>query len=207
MTPVVLILIVANVGVFMLEQMTGALFRRNFALWPLGTFPVPELGTTVGFEFWQIVTAGFLHADTMHLAVNMFGLYMFGRDVEGALGSKLFAWLYGASVVTGNLAQLLIVTANLDEGIAPTVGASGGVFGVLLAFGALFPKRQVMLLIPPIPMPAWVLVTGYGLISLFSGVFGGQQNIAHFAHLGGMVGAALVLLLFSRRRRPPTLGQ
>jgi membrane associated rhomboid family serine protease len=75
------------------------------------------------------------------------------------------------------------------------------VFGVLLAFGVLFPKRQVMLLIPPIPMPAWLLVTGYGVISLFSGVFGTQQGIAHFAHLGGMLGAAIVLL-FAVRRRP-----
>jgi membrane associated rhomboid family serine protease len=81
------------------------------------------------------------------------------------------------------------------------VGASGGVFGVLLAFGVLFPKRRVMLLFPPIPMPAWLLVTGYGIVELANGVLGTQQGIAHFAHLGGMLGAAAVLLL--SRQSPP----
>jgi membrane associated rhomboid family serine protease len=201
MTPVVLALIVANVAVFMMQKLFGFTIEQHFALWPMGSFTDTSVNITVGFEFWQLVTSGFLHGNTTHLALNMFGLYMFGRDIELALGSKRFAWLYGASVVAGSLLQLLVVTANLDEGIVPTVGASGGVFGVLLAFGVLFPKRQVMLLIPPIPMPAWLLVTGYGVISLFSGVFGTQQGIAHFAHLGGMLGAAIVLL-FAVRRRP-----
>jgi membrane associated rhomboid family serine protease len=74
-----------------------------------------------------------------------------------------------------------------------TVGASGGVFGVLLAFGRLFPHRMVMLLFPPVPMPAWLLVTLFGAIEVINGVWGTQAGIAHFAHLGGMLGALMVL--------------
>src|SRR5690349_13866673 len=189
MTPVVLVLIIANVAVYLLLGGADGPLVGQFALWPIGTFYKAYYGGIVGFEPWQLVTSAFMHGGTMHLALNMFALYMFGRDVEATLGSKRFAWLYGASVIAGSLAQLVVVTATIDNGVIPTVGASGGVFGVLLAFGVMFPKRRVMLLLPPIPMPAWVLVTGYAVVELASGVFGSQQGVAHFAHLGGMVGA------------------
>jgi membrane associated rhomboid family serine protease len=203
MTPVVLQLIIANVALFFAQQWVGDALILKFALWPLGNFPVEGMDVSVGFQPWQLVTYAFLHGSTAHLALNMFAVYMFGRDIELQLGSRRFAVLYAASILAGGLVQLLVVTQGIDEGIGPTVGASGGVFGILLAFGVLFPKRRVMLLIPPIPMPAWLLVTGYGVIELANGVFGTQQGIAHFAHLGGMLGAAVVLL-FSRSNRPPT---
>ena len=204
MTPVVLQLILANVALFLAQQWAAEGLIIHFALWPLGTFPVDDLpGVSVGFEPWQLITYAFLHGNTTHLLLNMFALYMFGRDIEVQLGSRRFAWLYGASILAGGLVQLLVVTTTLESGIAPTVGASGGVFGVLLAFGVMFPKRRVMLLFPPIPMPAWVLVTGYAVVELASGVFGMSQGVAHFAHLGGMVGAAIVLLVSLRRRLPP----
>jgi membrane associated rhomboid family serine protease len=80
------------------------------------------------------------------------------------------------------------------EGMAgPTVGASGGVFGVLLAFAMLYPRRKMLFILLPIPMPAWLLVLIYGAIELLSGVFGTMQGVAHFAHLGGMLGAYLVM--------------
>jgi membrane associated rhomboid family serine protease len=203
MTPIVVQLIIANIAMFAVQSMLGVGVLATFALWPLGDFPVQGSDVSVGFQPWQLVTSAFLHGNTAHLLLNMFALYMFGRDVEMQLGSSRFAWLYGASVLAGSLAQLLVVTATIEEGIVPTVGASGGVFGVLLAFGVLFPRRRVMLLFPPIPMPAWLLVLGYGVLELASGVFGTTQGIAHFAHLGGMLGAAVVLLL-SRTNRPPT---
>jgi membrane associated rhomboid family serine protease len=125
--------------------------------------------------------------------------------VERAVGSRRFAWLYLASVLTAALVQLLVVTMTADDGAVPTVGASGGVFGVLLAFAFLFPHSRVMLIFPPIPMKAWVLVAGYAAIELFSGVFGTMQGVAHFAHLGGMLGAAAILFYWwhsaSRPRR------
>jgi membrane associated rhomboid family serine protease len=195
MTPVVLQLIIANIALYFAQQWVGEALIIHGALWPLGSFPVEGTQVSVGFQPWQLVTYAFLHGGTTHLVLNMFALYMFGRDVEMQMGSRRFAWLYGASILAGGLVQLLVVTMSIEEGIGPTVGASGGVFGILLAFGVLFPKRRVMLLIPPIPMPAWLLVTGYGVIELASGVFGSQQGVAHFAHLGGMLGAAVVLLL------------
>jgi membrane associated rhomboid family serine protease len=203
MTPVVIQLIIANVALFFAQQWVGDALILKFALWPLGNFPVEGMEVSVGFQPWQLVTYAFLHGSTAHLALNMFAVYMFGRDIELQLGSRRFAVLYAASILAGGLVQLLVVTQGIDEGIGPTVGASGGVFGILLAFGVLFPKRRVMLLIPPIPMPAWLLVAGYGVIELANGVFGTQQGIAHFAHLGGMLGAAVVLLV-SRPNRPPT---
>jgi membrane associated rhomboid family serine protease len=189
-------LIVANIIGYGLQQLFPETMLINFALWPWGEFHDGDI--TVGFKPWQLVTSGFLHGNLPHIALNMFALYQFGSDVERVLGSKGFAWLYGASVLTGSVAQLIVVSMNTAGGIVPTLGASGGVFGVLLAFGMLFPRRRVMLLIPPIPMPAWVLVAGYGAIELLQGVLGTQQGVAHFAHLGGMLGAFIVLFTMGR---------
>jgi membrane associated rhomboid family serine protease len=91
----------------------------------------------------------------------------------------------------------------MDRPSGPTVGASGGVFGLLLAFGMAYPKRRIMLLFPPIPMQAWVFVTLYGLIELYMGVTQTNQGVAHFAHLGGM--AAGFALLMHWKRTPPRL--
>ena len=195
---VVGVLIVANIVVYGLQHLFGWPFQAAFALWPWGEFS--DGSTTVGFKPWQLVTAAFMHdpRSLAHIALNMFALYQFGGDVERVMGPRAFAWLYGASILTGNIVQLIVVSMDTASGIGPTVGASGGVFGVLLAFGVLFPRRRVLLLIPPIPMPAWVLVTGYGLLELGQGVFGTQQGVAHFAHLGGMLGAFIVLFTMAR---------
>ena len=88
-----------------------------------------------------------------------------------------------------------------STGVYPTVGASGAIFGILLAFGRLFPRRTIVLLIPPIPMPAIMFVILYALLELFSGVLGTDQGIAHFAHLGGVVGAYLTLRRWRMRER------
>jgi membrane associated rhomboid family serine protease len=201
MRSIVTLLIAANFAVFALDKLLGGTFFVHFGLWPLGSFPAPEFGTNVGFQPWQLVTSAFLHdtKNLMHIGFNMFALYMFGGEVERALGSRRFIWLYFASILTASLVQLVVVTANAPEEIAPTVGASGGVFGVLLAFAMLYPHRRVMLIFPPIPMPAWLLVAGYGVVELAMGVFGTQQGVAHFAHLGGMLGAFIVLLVVRRR--------
>ena len=108
--------------------------------------------------------------------------------------------MYGASVLAAGICQLIVVTMSKDSGVAPTLGASGGVFGVLLAFGLLFPHRRVMLIIPPIPMPAWVLVTLYAGMELANGVFRMNSGVAHFAHLGGMLGAFIALSVFGYKR-------
>jgi membrane associated rhomboid family serine protease len=203
MTPVVRLLIFINAGVFLLQQITADQLVTHFALWPLGDHFVRGLGR-VGFEPWQLVSSAFLHGGFAHIALNMFALYSFGMMVERAVGSRRFAWLYFASVLTASLAQLLVVTATLDRGAVPTVGASGGVFGVLLAFAFLFPHTRVMLIFPPIPMKAWMLVAGYAVIELTSGVMGTTQGVAHFAHLGGMLGAGIILFYWWHSANRPT---
>jgi membrane associated rhomboid family serine protease len=204
-SPVVIFLVVANVAVYLLQGTAGEYLFQHFALWPLGSYPVAGAHFTVGFEPWQLVTSAFMHdpGNIAHLLLNMFALFMFGRDVESALGSTRFAWLYFASVIAGSLAQLLVVSMNIEQGVVPTVGASGGVFGVLLAFAILFPKRRLIVFPIPLPLPAWLVVTGYAILELSNGVMGTQQGVAHFAHVGGMVGAAGVLLFLSRRPPPP----
>lgn len=200
MTPVVRLLVFANLAVFAIQQMVRDELLTHFALWPLGSHFIAGFGR-VGFEPWQLITSSFLHGGVTHIALNLYALYAFGGMVERVLGTRRFALLYFASVLAGSLVQLLVVTATLDQGVAPTVGASGGVFGVLLAFAALFPHSRVMLVFPPIPMKAWVLVAGYAAVELMLGVFGSNQGVAHFAHLGGMLGAILVLLAIGFRRR------
>jgi membrane associated rhomboid family serine protease len=192
-------LIALNVAVFLLQGSPGgdALVVR-YALWPVGEWSLPDLeGARGGFQSWQLVTYAFLHGSPTHLFLNMFALWMFGRDVEGALGSARYALLYFAAVLTAGCVQLAVASAAGEP--YPTVGASGGVFGLLLAFAMLFPRRRVLLLIPPIPMPAWLFVTLYGVVELANGVFGTQAGVAHFAHLGGMLGALAVLLAWRER--------
>jgi membrane associated rhomboid family serine protease len=195
-------LIAANVVVFALQNLLGDTLLLNFALWPLGDYPVRGSQMEVGFEVWQLFTSAFLHGSLTHLLLNMFALWMFGRDVELVLGTRGYLSLYAAAVLTGSLAQLVVVSMS-DGAVYPTVGASGGVFGILLAFGMFFPHRTVMPLFPPIPMPARVFVLLYAGLELANGVLGTQQGVAHFAHLGGMVGAFLILRL-GRRPPPPT---
>ena len=128
-----------------------------------------------------------------HILFNMLGLWMFGGEVERRVGPRRLLACYFASVVTAALSQLFIPML-FGAPPAPTIGASGGVFGLLLAYAFLFPRRKVIPLIPPIPMPAWLFATLYAGVELFLGVTGTLSGVAHFAHLGGMVGSALVIM-------------
>jgi membrane associated rhomboid family serine protease len=180
MPPVTTALIVANIAMFLLDSSIGNLLAP-LALWPLGA----------GFAPWQLVTYAFLHGSMLHLFFNMFALYMFGGAIEQVFGSRRFLIYYLVCVVSAALAQLLV--AWMTGGFYPTVGASGGVFGLLLAYGLYFPNNRVMLLFPPIPMPARVFVLVYAALELVMGVSGAQSGVAHFAHLGGMVGGFIML--------------
>ena len=197
MPPVTTALIVANVALFLLQSVVPGLVVP-FALWPLAT---PSLGQDVSFMPWQVVTYAFLHGSLLHLAFNMFALYMFGGAIERVFGPRRYALFYFVSVVSAAATQLIV--AALSGGIYPTVGASGGVFGLLLAYGMYFPHNRVMLLFPPIPLPARVFVTLYALIELFLGVTGSQEGVAHFAHLGGMIGGYLLLRFWRASPRRP----
>jgi len=194
MPPVTQALIVANVLVFMLQLATGNQLIGPFALWTFGA------GPTSNFHVWQLVSYGFLHGNLTHLFFNMLALFMFGSDIERLWGPRRYLVYYFGCVVSAGVAQLA-VSVLMSRWSYPTIGASGGVFGVLLAFGMMFPRRMVMLLFPPIPMRAWVLVTVYGAIELFMGITGTQAGVAHFAHLGGMAGGFL-LIQYWRGRLP-----
>jgi membrane associated rhomboid family serine protease len=121
----------------------------------------------------------------------MFALYMFGGAIERVFGGRRYLAFYLVSVVSAAITQLIV--AGLSGEVYPTVGASGGVFGLLLAYGLYFPNNRVMLLFPPIPLPARTFVLIYAVLELFLGVTGSQAGVAHFAHLGGMVGGYLML--------------
>jgi membrane associated rhomboid family serine protease len=187
---VVFALLVANGLAFAGQQMQPNLMAYYFALWPLASAR-PE------FQVWQLLSYGFLHGGLNHIFFNMFGLWMFGRDIEGVLGTKRFLIYYLTCVVGAAIVQLTV--AGLQGGIYPTVGASGGVFGLLLAYAMFFPNRTVMLLFPPIPMKAKYFVLGYGLLELYLGVSGRNPGVANFAHLGGMFFGFILL----RRWRSP----
>src|SRR5699024_10841899 len=173
----------------------------HFALWPLGHFPVAGSDQTVGFELWQLVSYAFLHANVSHLFFNMFGLWMFGRVLEQVWGSYRFILYYAVCIVGAGITQLLVVSFVETGMVVPTIGASGGVFGILLAFGMMFPDARVMLLIPPIPMKAKYFVIGYGVLELLFGVTGTFSGVAHFAHLGGMVFGFALLMVWRRQGR------
>ena len=121
----------------------------------------------------------------------MFALYMFGAPFERVVGGRRFLAYYFVCVVTAAITQLLVMQAM--GGLYPSIGASGGVFGLLLAYAAYFPRNKVFLIFLPIPMPAPIFVVLYAALELFLGVTGTQEGVAHFAHLGGMVGGYLML--------------
>ena len=190
-------LLIANVAIFFVQMLTGNLLIGPFALWPVASPLFPQ---APAFQLWQLLTYGFLHGSLTHLVFNMFALYMFGGPIEGLLGPRRYLVYYLACVVGAAVTQL-VVLVNMERPPVPTVGASGGVFGLLLAFGMAFPRQKIMLIFPPIPMQAWLFVTLYGLLELYLGVTGSGQGVAHFAHLGGMAAGYVLLSHWARQRR------
>lgn len=195
MTPVARNLLIACVAVFLLQLVMGNWVELNFALWPPNSF-------TPHFEPWQLVSYAFLHDphNYTHILFNMFALYMFGPEIERLLGPRRFLTYYIVCVIGAAITQLLALRMVGNPPV-PTLGASGGIFGLLLAFGLAFPRRRLMLLFPPIPMPAWLFVTLYGLLELYLGISGHESSVAHFAHLGGMVGGFVLILYWRSRAR------
>jgi membrane associated rhomboid family serine protease len=143
------------------------------ALWPIGSGR---------FGVWQLVSYMFLHAGFGHIFFNLFALWMFGQAIENFWGTNRFVIYYFLTGIGAALLHMLI-----GGGGAPTLGASGAVYGILLAFGMMFPNRPIMLLFPPIPIKAKYFVAIFGAIELISGLTRANSGVAHFAHLGGML--------------------
>ena len=190
MPPVTTALIVANVAIYLLQTVQPDI-ALPFALWPLAASAAS--GGQVSFHAWQLLTYGFLHGGFVHLLFNMFALYMFGSDIERLFGSRFYAAYYLGCVVSAAICHI-VVTSFMGGPAVPMVGASGGIYGLLLAFGVYFPHRRVLLLFPPIPLPARVFVAAFAVLELFLGVTGTAAGVAHFAHLGGMLGGYLMIL-------------
>lgn len=216
--PVVKNLIIINILFFMAESLLpmgiGQMIGQKLALYS----PMSE-----NFKLYQIVSYMFLHANTSHLFMNMFGLWMFGRTLEYDLGSKRFFNYYiltgiGAGIlhlgvsyleissmrdaVASSLSNTAYMNAVLEARInAATVGASGAIFGILLAFGVLHPNTRILLLIPPIPIKAKWFVVIYGVVELTMGVARSGDGIAHFAHVGGMIFGFLLLHFWKKTGR------
>ena len=187
--PVTRVLMLICTAVFCLQVFLPSEFERWFALWPLSS------GI---FWPWQLVSYAFLHGGMFHLFFNMLGLWMFGAELEQLWGQKRFIQFLFAGVLAAAAAQL-IVTA-IAGSMTPTVGASGGLFALLLAFGMLFPDRIIMPLFPPIPMKARTFVIVFGALELVLGLMD-TGSVAHCAHMGGMFGGFLMIRYW--RRQPP----
>lgn len=208
--PVTQALLIANAAVFLLQMAVGDAALANFMLWPISDGSYDP--SSPGFRFlpWQLLTYAFMHGSFSHMLFNMIALYMFGAALEHTWGNKRFLTYYLVCVVGAGLLQLLVGWWTMSNGgnAYPTVGASGGVFGLLLAYGMLFPNHRLMLLFPPIPMKARTFVILYGAIELMLGFTGLQPGVAHFAHLGGMLFGWLLIRYWRGqppfgKRRPP----
>jgi membrane associated rhomboid family serine protease len=187
--PVTKALMLICTAMFCVQSLFGYWVEGFLALWPLGSGH---------FMPWQLITYAFLHGDMLHLFFNMLGLWMFGSEIEQIWGRQRYLQFLLASALSGALAQLLIAPLIAMPG--PTLGASGALFGLLLAFGMMFPDRVIMPLFPPIPMKAKIFVAVFGGMELLFGL-SGRSGVAHFAHLGGMLGGWLMIRYW--RGQPP----
>lgn len=189
-------LLIINVLMF-IAQLTFPHLTQLLALHPVGY--------SDNFAPYQIVTYMFLHSPNMlmHIFFNMLALFMFGRDIEYALGAKRFLLFYLATGIGAGLLHLGVQHWELSQGnansYALTLGASGSIFGLLAAFGMLYPNRIVMLMFPPIPMKAKYFVLLFGIMELSLGFSGTSTGVAHFAHVGGAI-VGFLMILFWRVR-------
>ena len=221
--PITRNLLIANVVCYLLQLLAGSLRIDLTDLLGLHFVLADD------FRVWQLVSYMFLHGSLTHLFFNMFSLWMFGGLIERTLGAKRFLtywmvcgigagicqefWQTGQYFVEGlnNYPMVNTGSAIISMGdylnLWTTIGASGACYGVLLAFGMLFPNERIMLLLPPIPMKAKYFVAGYAAIELIS-AYASNDNVAHFAHLGGMLFGWLLLRYWrtSRNRRPAANG-
>lgn len=186
-------LLIINVLMFaatyVLERLGYLQITNMLCLWPLGS------GL---FRIWQPLSYMFMHAGLDHIFFNMFALWMFGYVLENYWGTKRFVAYYlvcGIGAAITHMAMSLLFKMPL----VPTVGASGAVYGILLAFGMMFPNERIYLYFL-MPIKAKWFVIGYAAIELFEGFFR-ADNVAHFAHLGGMLFGLILILLWRRRNR------
>lgn len=193
LTPWVRRLLAANAVVYLLTitVFTGGWFLQTFAFAPATALQRP----------WTSLTYMFVHAGFLHLAFNMLMLFFFGPAVEERMGSRSFLWYYLVCGLGGAALSFLIA---LVTPVAPFVGASGAVLGVALAFALEWPDAPILIFPLPVPIKAKWLVLGLAILDLVPAVLGSSDQIAHFAHLGGLIFGFLYLRGAALLRRPAT---
>lgn len=190
--PVIKSLIIINVIVFIIDKLF-------FSIYHIGSYSLEDIWITYfylqpigsGFYVWQLLTYQFIHGNIWHIFFNLLALWMFGAELESLWGSRKFILYYLLCGIGAGLTQLYI--APLISGTGPTIGASGAIYGVLLAFGLTFPDRPIFMFPFFIPIPAKFFVIIYAVLELLMGFSSSGGGVAHFAHLGG---AATGFLLF-----------
>ena len=184
-------LLIANIFIFLVDDLL------HLNLWHTCGLFYPE---TDFFHFWQPLTYMFLHADFSHLFFNMFAVWMFAPMIEQQWGARRFSIYYLLCGLGAALIQELVWMATGTGSV--TIGASGAVFGILFAFGWLYPNVPMFILFIPIPIRARVFVIRYAVIELFAGLGSAfnftADNVAHFAHLGGFLFGWLVILYWKK---------
>jgi len=193
-------LLIANVVMFLLQMVIGDAAIVRLLLWPIGA---GEVIPGAGFMPWQLLTAGFMHANIGHIFFNMLALWMFGSPLEAVWGSRRFYTYYLVSLVGANVLQVIVGTLLLAQGQFPNpvLGASGAVFALLLGYGMLFPNQRMIVFPIPMEIRARTLVIIYGAMELFFAYTGRQPGVAHFVHLGGMLFGWLLIRYW--RGQPP----
>lgn len=198
----------------------GALVARRYGL-DLNDMLGLHFFLASDFKLFQLITYMFMHADFQHIFFNMFAVWMFGRTLEMVMGPKRFLTYYmvcgiGAGLVQ-ELVQFVVYATQLTHydavntgvevipmaeylNLMTTVGASGAVYGILLAFGMMFPNTQMFVFPIPFPIKAKYFVIGYAVIELLSGLGSSGDGVAHFAHLGGMIFGFLLIMYWRKKQ-------
>jgi membrane associated rhomboid family serine protease len=165
---------------------------------------IPALAFTGAF--WQFFTYMFLHADMMHLFINMFIFFMFGMLIERAMGWKWFLTIF---IVSGLGSAFLHLLLNSSSLLTPMLGASGAIFGILTAFAFMFPDMKLYVFPIPVPIKAFYAIIGIALFELLLGLFNIMPGFAHFGHLGGIVTGFIIMMYWrhTQKRRVKTVAQ
>ena len=183
-------IILINVCMLVLSMLDGPLMDRLFALNPI----------TFIYKPWQLVTSMFMHGSIGHLFFNMYTLFIFGSVLENIWGTKKFLTFYFITGIGAGLFDILV--QHLTGNFALMVGASGAIYGVLMGYAMLYPDSVLTLIFPPISLKAKWFVLIFAGIELLLGISNNPaDNIAHFAHLGGLVFAFLLLMFWKKRHR------
>jgi membrane associated rhomboid family serine protease len=192
-TPAIRNLVLACTGVFLVQTVL-LLFSPAAYGWMVREFGLVPFAVTHQLKIWQPVTYLFLHGGLLHLLFNMLFLWMFGVDLERAWGSERFYTFFFLTGISGGLINVL-VESLIRPSFIPTIGASGAIYGILLAAAIMFPDREIWLFPFPVKIPMKIYVLAAGAIEFFMTLGTGGDNVSHVTHLGGM----LIGYLYLRR--------